>query len=118
MPTVKEKTTSGITLRLTAYHNCDDVELFWRVRDSTGEDMRVALFDLEVRLLIDLDPQEFLTSGHGAGFSRLAHQSEDLPMQAMRSLRVRAWGALLVLLPAMLLQGQTKISRKNGFRHH
>ena len=41
MPIVKEKTTAGITLRVTAYHNCDDVELFWRVRDATGEDKSI-----------------------------------------------------------------------------
>jgi hypothetical protein len=34
-----DKTTNGVTVRLTAYNNCDDVQLFWRVSRQGQDDV-------------------------------------------------------------------------------
>jgi hypothetical protein len=41
MAIVKSNTTNGIELKLTAYNNCDDVQLFWRVTVSAVADSPV-----------------------------------------------------------------------------
>ena len=36
-----KNTTNGIEIRLAAYHNCDDVQLFWRAVVEGEEDAPV-----------------------------------------------------------------------------
>src|SRR6185295_15528223 len=38
MPTTASKTIGNVELRLVAYHNCDDVELFWQASVSGQRD--------------------------------------------------------------------------------
>jgi hypothetical protein len=42
MAATASKQTGGVRMRLVAYHNCDDVELFWRVTVGGEDDAAIA----------------------------------------------------------------------------